>query len=306
MPNKKFMINYRNGGQESGVTDVSIAHRFFFSHKMRYSILGFSQSAVLSLSKTVGIGGEGLDITDLLILWHIADFQNRSNIIKYIIDGRTYFSVRYSAIVDDLPILGIKQQALRDRLNKLCTFGLLEKAVVRNQQGCHTAFRIGENYGKIVYSDDEIRTDTEIPVRTDTKIPPTDTKIPVPKNNKPTTDSCAIEELVERKRVHLDFSIVSPDMLDVVKDWLQYKKEKGQSYKPSGFKSFYARLCKLSGNDPKIAQEIIEASKSNNYAGIFPLKKQSPRSELDYLPTGMILRGSQEEREEKIKSSKWW
>lgn len=115
-----------------------------------------------------------------------------------------------------------------------------------------------------------------------------------------------LDVLCPPKKETLDFSIVSPDMLDVVKDWLQYKREKGQSYKPSGFKSFYARLCKLSGNDPKIAQEIIEASKSNNYAGIFPLKKQNQRSELDYLPTGMILRGSQEEREEKIKSSKWW
>lgn len=70
----------------------------------------------------------------------------------------------------------------------------------------------------------------------------------------------------------LDMSIVAPEMREAVETWLAYKKEKGQAYKPSGFISFYKKLCKLSNNNPQVAMAIVEESKSNNYAGIFPLK----------------------------------
>lgn len=73
----------------------------------------------------------------------------------------------------------------------------------------------------------------------------------------------------------LDMSIVAPEMQEVVDTWLTYKKEKGQSYKPSGFISFYKRICELSNNNPQIAMAIVEQSKSNNYSGIFPLKSNN-------------------------------
>lgn len=125
---------------------------------MRYSILGFNQKRVLQLQRDIvdGITGNTrttkIDIVDLLILQDIADFMNRRNIIKYVIDEKTFFSVKYQVIIDDLPILNIKQQALSDRLKKLCDFGLLEKAVVKNQSGSYTAFRIGMTYEDIVYN----------------------------------------------------------------------------------------------------------------------------------------------------------
>lgn len=78
-----------------------------------------------------------------------------------------------------------------------------------------------------------------------------------------------------KKRGVLDLSIVSTDMLPVVQTWLAYKKEKNQSYKPTGFKSFYKKLCELSGNDPQKAMAIIEQSMANNYAGIFELKQSN-------------------------------
>jgi hypothetical protein len=70
-------------------------------------------------------------------------------------------------------------------------------------------------------------------------------------------------------------SIVAPNMLEPVETWLAYKKEKAQSYKPTGFKTFYKKLCELSGNNPQVAMAIIEQSMSNNYAGIFPLKNNN-------------------------------
>lgn len=92
----------------------------------------------------------------------------------------------------------------------------------------------------------------------------------------------AMEEIVDYlrsvnkpKKVQLDLSIVAPNMLEPVETWLAYKKEKAQSYKPTGFKTFYKKLCELSGNNPQTAMAIIEQSMQNNYAGIFPLRNNN-------------------------------
>ena len=77
------------------------------------------------------------------------------------------------------------------------------------------------------------------------------------------------------KKSQLDMSIVAPNMIEPVEVWLAYKKEKAQSYKPTGFKTFYKKLCELSGNNPQVAMAIIEQSMQNNYAGIFPLKNNN-------------------------------
>ena len=77
------------------------------------------------------------------------------------------------------------------------------------------------------------------------------------------------------KKSKLDMSIVAPNMIEPVETWLAYKKEKAQSYKPTGFKTFYKKLCELSGNNPQVAMAIIEQSMQNNYAGIFPLRNNN-------------------------------
>ena len=61
-------------------------------------------------------------------------------------------------------------------------------------------------------------------------------------------------------------------MKGVINKWLEYKKEKRQSYKPRGLESFKKRLYELSGGDPVAADAIVEQSMANNYQGIFPLK----------------------------------
>lgn len=69
--------------------------------------------------------------------------------------------------------------------------------------------------------------------------------------------------------------VIAPEMQEVVDTWMQYKKEKKQSYKPTGFKTFYKKLCEFSGKNPQVAMAIIEQSMRNNYAGIFPLKNNN-------------------------------
>ncbi len=100
-------------------------------------------------------------------------------------------------------------------------------------------------------------------------------------------------------RKTLDLSSVAPDFIDVVTDWLEYKKERGESYKPKGFSSFYKKLIELSGGSSDKAQKIVEQSKSNNYAGIFQLRESYGNNDM----FGMILKG---DRSEILKNAKGW
>lgn len=64
-------------------------------------------------------------------------------------------------------------------------------------------------------------------------------------------------------------------MESVINKWLEYKKEKRQSYKPRGLASFKKKIMEMSGGDPVVADAIVEQSMANNYQGIFPLKSNS-------------------------------
>ncbi|MGL5732305.1 MAG: hypothetical protein ACRCX5_14445 [Bacteroidales bacterium] len=123
---------------------------------MKYNIFEFDQAKVLSLKKTTIDSNNkekvlSLDVSDLLILHVMSDFMNRSKIIKYTVDDKTFFSVQYKVIMEDLPILNIKQQALSDRLNKMAEIGVIEKMVIRNQAGSYTAFRMTSMYEYLKY-----------------------------------------------------------------------------------------------------------------------------------------------------------
>lgn len=60
---------------------------------------------------------------------------------------------------------------------------------------------------------------------------------------------------------------VAPSFVSVMADWMRYKSERGESYKPTGLRAAYTELIKLSGNDPAKAREIILKAMSNNYKG---------------------------------------
>ncbi len=66
---------------------------------------------------------------------------------------------------------------------------------------------------------------------------------------------------------------VAPEFQPAFSLWLEYKKEKKQSYKgEKSLKAIYKRLLTLSGNNPDVAMAIVEQSMANNWAGLFALK----------------------------------
>ena len=66
---------------------------------------------------------------------------------------------------------------------------------------------------------------------------------------------------------------VPEDFQPIVRDWLEYKKSRKESYKSQqSIRAFTNKLLKLSAGNPETAKQIIEQSLANNWAGIFELK----------------------------------
>ncbi len=94
-------------------------------------------------------------------------------------------------------------------------------------------------------------------------------------NNKQLTKlkNCIDVKLITEKEIKNDF--VEKEFEDVFNDWLEYKKDRKESYKTQkSLKACYNNLKKLSGNSPSVAMLIVEQSIANNYAGLFELKQQ--------------------------------
>ena len=60
-------------------------------------------------------------------------------------------------------------------------------------------------------------------------------------------------------------------MESAIAKWLEYKKEKRQTYKPKGLGCFKRRLMTLSGGNPIITNDRVEQSMANNDSGDHPL-----------------------------------
>ena len=98
-----------------------------------------------------------------------------------------------------------------------------------------------------------------------------------------------------------DWSVVPDNLKPIVEEWLKYKREKKQSYKPTGFKSFSKLLNEYSGGDERKARMIIEQSMANNWAGIFELKtsndgtdRQSGQQSTDHPSNEQLLQQTRE------------
>ncbi len=129
---------------------------------MKYTIEGLQQKVLLEYR---------CDAEDAVILRFVIDFFN-SGAMKIIEDddGEVYFWVHYDTIITEIPIIGIKKQALRDRFDKYVEAGLMKKKVVKNNKGSYTYF----GFNKLKYEAmvrEKVCTGSEIPLRTGSEIP---------------------------------------------------------------------------------------------------------------------------------------
>ena len=251
---------------------------------MKYSILGFNQEEVLKCKTSIDVNGKEkivcIDVADLLILRCVADFMNRQKIFKYVINDKMFFSIQYKAVLEDLPILNIGKQALRDKIDKLVLFDLLEKEVVKNEQGTFVVFRIGSRYEQLMYKNNECVCSEVLGgvYKTTHGVVENYT----PKNsstiNSSTIKEKEIDKSISKKKknktfdVRADLSYVDDVFLDVWNEWLDYKDEIGKQYKTQrGANSQYKSLVKYANNNPILANAIVKRSIEHSWDGVFAL-----------------------------------
>lgn len=84
----------------------------------------------------------------------------------------------------------------------------------------------------------------------------------------------------KKKQVEVtDYGEYEP-LREQITKWIDYKKARKESYKTEqSLMSFAKKLFTLSGGNQNIADQIIEQSMANNWAGIFNLKTQPKKQE---------------------------
>ena len=109
--------------------------------------------------------------------------------------------------------------------------------------------------------------------------------------------STKVESNIYPPKGELEFlESVDFEFRKIVSDWLAYKRERKESYKSSrSMQAFLAKLKNLSQNNPTIAQEIIQQSMANNWAGIFPLKTETNENRRTANNAGQSARPSTED-----------
>lgn len=82
-----------------------------------------------------------------------------------------------------------------------------------------------------------------------------------------------------------DFDVIEEQQQEItypcqeaLEEWLAYKKEKRQPYKPRGLEALKKKLLQMSNSSPEYAKVIVEYSMANNYSGLFAPKNNSVNS----------------------------
>lgn len=107
---------------------------------MKQTMMGFQQEKLMEL---------GLDVRDAAILRYFVDSKNTNLMKSEVEDGQTYYWVRYEAVINELPLLGLKKQAVRKRFYNLRDAGVLTH-YVKKVGGTYSYFGIGEKYLDLV------------------------------------------------------------------------------------------------------------------------------------------------------------
>lgn len=175
---------------------------------MKYTLEGFSQEQLVKL---------GLDATDAIILRWFVDFSATGKMSRVYDSGKEFWWVKYSAIIDDLPILGISTtKNIGRHFQKMVDCGLMEQFIKKCAGGTFSCFRlIEDNYINLVsdYPQKSHATGQESPVPQDIFVPTKDSST----NYSSTTNPSTIKEpragFTSTDKVKLGFGVNKDVML---------------------------------------------------------------------------------------------
>ena len=244
--------------------------------------------------------GIDINLVDLCIFEFLLSFKTKTYCHEEMLDdGEIYFWVSHDLIISQLPILGIKsKRRIISHINNLVKVGLLIR--YENIRGVKKSYyRFGQLADKF---GNGYSTMTETSHHYDGNVTPTMTETshnniqednnnnipPLPPEGEFSTQKA---EKKKAKNIVEDFveTSVEDNFKPIMREWCAYKREKGQSYKPTGLKTCYAKLLKLSNNNPDTARQIIEQSMASNWAGLFAIKDALQKKQHGCMSVGVKI-----------------
>lgn len=252
---------------------------------MRYTIEGFSQTEAIKFRRTEIVNGKekvvNLDCTDLVILRWFVDFW--PNMMKVEIGGKQYAWLSYKALIEDMPLIGIKKGMLALRLKKLVSFNILSHQTVKSG-GTFSYYGFGPEYVRLVdtnhaqQSSDPAQDFSEgVPNKLDTPQQKISDQI------NPSTKDPSTKEPKERKKPSTFDAIIAErtdneKLREVIGEFIRMRS---RIKKPLTNYALQLRLNKLwrlgSTDEERIA--IVEQSVGACWQDFFPLKDDVPKSD---------------------------
>lgn len=284
---------------------------------MRYSILGFNQEELIKYN---------VDMTDVLLLDYIQRALAQPSMHKTVDeDNQPYVWLQHKKILEDLPILDIKENMLKKRLSKLVELNLIKHINIANNQGrgSRTYYTITELFESL-----QLTTDNLLPLvntTTGNKLPLVDGLgvINYPPNNKlinnnklnNNTISKDIVEKSKSKKLSLydkcmncitdftDDAILQSMLEECLKIFLTNSRESGIPFYTNNFKGKLNKLKSLS-TDNYVQRDIVKQTIDNGWNGFYELKKTTrtagdARTNIERLSTKTVPRLTDEEIKER-------
>lgn len=241
---------------------------------MRYSILGFNQEELIKYD---------IDMTDILLLDYIQKALSQPSMIKTTKDEQPYVWLQHSKILEDLPILNIKESMLKKRIAKLVDLGLIESINVANNQGrgSRSYYTITEAFESLQMTECKKLSLVERPsvknytpnnlLNIDNKLNKTISKDIVEKS--PKTKKLSLwDKCVSAIDDFTDDSILRELLVSSLKMFMENSRESGIAFYTNHFKGKLNNLKKLS-EDNYQQRKIVQQTLDNGWNNFYELKE---------------------------------
>lgn len=260
---------------------------------MKYSILGFNQEKVINNEFDI-------DLIDLTLLDYVCNACSRPSMMHTFDENKQpYVWLKHSKILEDLPILGIGEEALKKRLKNLVDIGLLKVIVTSvESKGRRAYYTISQTceelrYNNQVYQNTLDNEQSSVPKYTSDNTLNKDNKLnndntivlssdkPKEKDTEDFFNTTPLIDKPKKKRGTLysncmaliDEFTIEEDVKNLLRDYLKIRLERKDI--PFGKASFNGMLKKLRTLTTSKAEclKIIQQSIDRNYPTFYPLNK---------------------------------
>lgn len=258
---------------------------------MRYSILGFKQKELIKYD---------IDMVDVLLMDYIQRALSQPSMIKTTVDDQPYVWLHHSKILEDLPIINIKESMLKKRIAKLVEAELIKSITVANSsgRGSRAYYTITNQFESLQYDDMTECNNLPVVERPSVKNYTSDNTL---NNNKNKTISKDIvgttefefgkkrEVVTKQKKPSLydkclliineftDDTILQELLIASLKLFLENSRESGTPFYTNTFKGKLNNLKKLS-EDNYVQRDIIKQTLDNGWNNFYELKSKSRKS----------------------------